>query len=343
MKEKDYIPGFDWIKLIGSVLIAHYHICGLGFFGDLLPVQFNAVFSETVPLFFMISGYLMHRALVRKKQPVRHLIHYIMKYGVIYFVMCFLGNSIVYIKVLLQTGEFLWKSLLVDTVLSPLQMPYIAPLWFLPPLLIGIYINSLLFLHHKERSGGKYIFIYTSFVIVCNIYGGNIAHWPMIDRIVSWKYFGYISFFFSRAARGLVYVYIGMYTSLYRDRCTKQAAWKLLLLGILLAALEIPLMMQYGSDNFGTLAFNFSTIILGVVMLMLILRMKGHFLAPYHKHISLFSVLTFLLHSLQAHSLKDCVPNSLVRFFAVIAMNALLTILIICYQKTHTRETSNGL
>ena len=78
MKEADYVPGFDWLRIIGSIIIVLAHN------GLLLPLLYShfsiyRLISFVVPAFFITSGALCARGFSKER-----VFRQVVRYGSIY-------------------------------------------------------------------------------------------------------------------------------------------------------------------------------------------------------------------------------------------------------------------
>lgn len=344
MKNRTYIPGFDYARLLGCLLITLNHTYLNEWVEACVPKELAAIFGEVVPMFFLMSGYLMYEALAKKEKPGRYVCSYVIKYGLIFYVISFLGVLRIYLNILGNTGTFFFKSLVMDMILLPCYFPPSVQLWFIPPLLAGILVNSYIFLRQKEKKWLPVMGLYGAVIILFNIYGGYFNHFPAFRAMTHQRYFQFANFFVYRTTWGIVYVFMGMWISKHRDRVLALRIKSLLLPLVLFTGVELLCIFRLGNPVAGNLGFNFSTCIWSVVILMLLLRVKGgSTVRTYHREIGILSGLTYFLHIDQNRFLLNWFENGVIRFFLIMGMNIALTWVVLWLMKGRKGRKQHGL
>ena len=337
MKERRYIPGFDWARLFGSMLVVLAHTSLNKLASVLVTPEVYAVLGEVVPMFFMMAGFLMYQSITTKEQPFRYMIGYIKRYALIYWAIVFVYYLNSYWGVYEQTHVFHLKSFVADVVLQPFYWPVFIQLWFIPPLLVGIFVNYFIYSRQAERKWFWLIAAYALVAMAWYIYGGYIADIPVIQMLLSWKPFVMVDYFLFRSAWGVLYVYIGMWIAKNRDAADGVRLSAAALVAMAVMAADLYLMSAWGNSITGVLTFNLSSCIFATLLFLAILRIKGESLKKYRAYVSLFGGLNYFLHVPQMYYLRRWTANGVIQFLIIIAVNALLTAAIV-----HMKDRKKG-
>ena len=343
MQNRFYIPGFDWIRLLGCMLIALSHAYLNPLAQQLVPAQVLAVLGEVVPMFFLMSGFLMCRSLTFRNQPFRYVMRYFKRYSVLFIALCFLNNLRVYFQIYTQTNVFYFKSFVADMLLLPFYSPPLIQLWFIPPLLVGIGLNSYIYLKHLEDKILPYLVVYVLVIMGWHIYGGYFAHLSPVQSLTSWKYFRWIDYFIFHSAWGILYVFIGMWIFKNQDIVHRIKLRLFLLPLMIITAAELFLMFSFSNPISGNLGLNITSCMWSTFFFLGILRIKGNFLEKYHVYISLFSGLMYFLHMSQQFLLKHWTEDGILIFLIITAVNAMLTAAIVKIKCLNNSKVKNGL
>lgn len=320
-----YIPGFDWVKLLGSILIVLSHFYLYGIAHKVVDVQIIALLGEVVPVFFMISGYLMYRSVTKSSKPYGYVLRYILKYGSVYFVLSFFSVAGVYLQIYQETDYLMVKSFLVDLCTLPFHQPFMTQLWFIPPLLLGVLINAPIWLKEKEKAFLWVLIPFVLSVIFFRVYGSQLPRNQALYKITQWSIFPEISYFFPQLARGVLFVYIGMFFAKHHKVCETIRISYFLLPFAILSFLELQLVRAYGSSELSNLWLTVSVILWSSLMFLAILRIKGDSLRKHHDFITIFSGITYFFHILEGKLMDSWIPHPLLVFLAVVVLNSLIT------------------
>lgn len=296
-RREDYIPGFDWVRLVGSIVVVMSH-CG---YYDL--IKFNAaslylLLNNVVPVFFLMAGYL-----IAEKLGDRHYVAgYIKKYALLYLALNLLRIALYAGNHLLIGHDFDLSKVLHALAVLPFNSTMLVPLWFIPALVWGVLVNALLYRRPKLL---QLVCVLCLAVLLAHALAGyTTAYYP--GRNI---------------AKGILYVRLGV---LRREKKTP-----LLPLILIAAALTVfELLVTY---------LDLAVIALSLVAFEFILRIKGQFLRPYHRQISVFSILTYFLHPLEQVLLGHFFSiNRYAALPVILVGNALLTPLICRFLRKKT-------
>lgn len=322
INQNSYIPGFDWVKLLGSMLIVLSHFYLYGIAGELLSTQVIGIMGEVVPVFFMISGYLMYVSVTSRTQPYRYLLRYILKYGLVYFVLSFFSVAAVYLRIYFDMNRFFLKSFLVDLCTLPFHPPFMTQLWFIPPLLFGLLVNVPVWRKGWEKPFLWILIPYTLLVIFFSIYGSHLLPIPFFYRFIQWKSFPEFSYFHMRLARGVLYVYIGMLAAKHRSFFDSLNLSQILLPASTVPALELTFIKAFGTTNLSNLGLTATAVLWSTILFLAVLRIKNQCLRRLHPFITVFSGLSYFFHILEANILRPWITDGLLMFVVVSILNA---------------------
>ena len=335
---KEYISGFDWVKLLGSVLIAAFHVwLYYVVIRDNWTIKKVVVYLfGVVLLFFMMSGYLMYGSLKRKKNPAKYLFQYILKYSICYVCAYLLYYIPIYADIYRKTGIFMWKDMLFVIVTSPVRTNALYHLWFIPPLLCGVLIVTPVFLCNKEK---LFLRILIPAVIVCvclTTYSDLCRQIPFLTTI----YDSQLSYAILRVlseivARGIAFVFAGMWIAKYRESFEAWNYKRWILPAVAMTVLE-EIILQYCVEDVNWIDMNFSIIFWALLAFYGVLHIKETFLKKYHAGVALFSGILYFLHIWEAEWLhKFGISDRLTVFLLTIAMNLFFTYLICKGKEIH--------
>lgn len=282
-------------------------------------------FNELVPLFFMISGYLMCRKISRRENPMAYVKSYLMKYLLIYYAVLCIAGLYNYLGYFSQSGVFMWKSLIVEIVLDPWYNSINGQLWFIPPLLLGIFVCSFCYVHHKEKALGVAIAAVTAIFIPIFAYSDTISLLLGTEAFYQNKSVLDIMGFISRMLCGVLYTYLGMFV--WDKKITilhLMQPWKLCLM-VCFTIAEAWLIYHYPEHLTTNTALCFSVILWSVFVFLCILEVKNKWIYEYHVPVNIFSGLTFFLHMLEFSLLGKLVDNRVIVFAITTIINAVIT------------------
>ena len=305
LRQENYIPGFDWVRLFGSILVVVSH-CG---FFDFFKSSFYSVyllFNGIVPVFFLMAGYLIAERLGDRG----YVLGYLKKYALLY-----LGASMLRIlphaaSGLFLRGDFSLRELLTVLALLPFKNVYVSAFWFLPALIYGVAVNALL----RSRPGAlNAVCVLCAAVMVAHALSGCLT----------------VQYPARNIAKGIVYLRLGI---LRRER--RLPLWPVAAALAVLGPFE--LLVRY---------LDLAVIALSLLTFEGVLRLKGGFLHPRHLQISIFSMLNYFLHPFWQVLLGYFTDLGKVPVLLIIlAVNTLLTpLLCACIQKTKQRKQDDGL
>ena len=311
-KEK-YIPGFDWFRIIGSILVAAAHQGFFVLYYEQFPRAYR-VLSTGVPVFFIMSGYLSGR-----EYSVERLIRQILRYGIPYLVIEFTMEVVHFSKLYFETGEAHYLGFLANLarcfVLDNNELGFTGPLWFILALVYALLLNALVAPKYRK-------ILIVSLLTLCTIVTfigeetvlAGAAHvlelFPLLGRVFHAEELPRI---LNRFLTGALFTTIGF----------DIASWKLkpicyFIIGVLFGIFEISVCY-----------LNLAVVFLSIALFFGIRALPGQVLRPFHMDISLFSVLMFFLHILEGQMIYQyCTENAQLCFLLILAINLLLAVLI---------------
>ncbi|WP_374679429.1 acyltransferase family protein [Hymenobacter sp. J193] len=148
-----YYPGITIFKLIGSLLVMQNHIRLSDTYMELnqhLPGLVQAA-SMVVPCFYMIAGFLAYQGWHHAREPRRYVTTYLRWVGLVYVFFCLLHFGTVVVPQLVASN-FSVQPLKVLFERYLVRGPYLV-LWFIPPLLFGIFVSYALDSRQQLRKG----------------------------------------------------------------------------------------------------------------------------------------------------------------------------------------------
>lgn len=310
MRESGYIPGFDWVRIIGSILVAMTH-CGVFMYFYNNTSQLYQLFSILIPVFFIMSGYLRKRSFSRKA-----VYSQVLKYGTIYLAINSLAVIYSHINAFVHFGEFSWTGLIVNILKGFVcRCEDAYQLWFIPALLYPMLLNAFL-----DKKGRRIVIVISAaFIIATEIIGNDVLEGE-IERILSFlPLIGKI--FYAHELLGMWrHLLIGtLYTTIGFDI----DSWRLKPLPLILSAIPVAFL------EFHTGHIVISPFLLSLTLFLVVKKLPGHFMYPYHAEISLFSGMMYFLHIFEYIFIKRFITNSIpLTVLLIIVFNLVVTIVV---------------
>ena len=323
----NYIAGFDWVKLLGSMLIVAFHTW-LGAF--VIYKKLVVYLFGIVLLFFMISGYLMFCSMKRKQKPIVYMLSYVIKYSLIYILMYLIYYLPKYIGWYIETGIFMWKDLLFVIASSLVKYNALFQLWFIPPLLCSIVIVSVVFHYNKEKQFLFGLIPLTVCSICLTTYSDIFRQIPLLETFYEINVSNYILQFLSKiVARGVLFVFAGMWIAKYRERFEKWNYKKWILPAVIFSFIEEFVLISK-IENTDWIDINFLVIFWTILAFYGILHIRGTSLLKYHKMITIFSGIMYFLHVWEADILiyRIGMSHGFTVFLLITVINIFFTYLL---------------
>ena len=311
MKEAQFIPGFDWLRIFGSILVVvtHYAVFHQVYVDH--PLVYRML-SFVVPAFFIMSGYLCSVGFSRKR-----VFKQVIKYGSIYLAISFL--LVLYGRIMVcvvDGGQFKVHRLILNFLKCFVHRNQLSgQLWFILALLYPMLLNA--FLDGKARriviAIGAVFFILNEsagFDAITGVCTRLTASFPRITKVFTASELAYV---WSRLWTGLLFTTIGFDIGSWRIKPVY-----LLLAAVPFAALD--LWVHYTG---------ITAILLSIAFFYWLKGLPGRFLYPYHFEISVFAGLMYFLHMIEKLMLDYFVPeNALVKILYTIGFNLAITIVV---------------
>ena len=311
MKESQFIPGFDWMRIFGSILVVltHYGVFDNNLAG--IPPLFMMLFF-TVLTFFIMSGYLASAGFSKER-----VFKQVIKYGSIYLAISFL--LVLYGRIMVcvvDGGQFKVHRLIINFLKCFVyRHPLSRQLWFIPALLYPMILNA--FLNGKTRriviAIGAAVVILNESVGIDGITGPFTrltASFPLVTKVFTASELAYA---WRRFWTGLLFTTIGFDIGTWRIKPVY-----LLLAAVPFAALD--LWVHYTGVT---------AILLSIVFFYWLKGLPGRFLYPYHFEISVFAASLFFLHMIVKLMLDHLFSgNTLVKILCTIGFSLFITIVV---------------
>lgn len=325
MKESQYIPGFDWVRIFGSILVVAAH---LPFPHRLAAASPSAsrVFSFLIPVFFIMSGFLSSRGFSKER-----VFRKVLKYGAIYLAIQFFLVFYTHTAEVFRCGQFSTSRLGIDLLKSFIfRHQYARQLWFIPALLYPTLLNAYL----NSRKRRILIAVTTILLILTELVGTNrflqfyealraTAPW-LGSMFEAWELYH----IHSHALIGLLFTTIGFDIDTWRVKP-----------GYLLAA-AIPMAVFELSVQY----LGVASILLSTALFCLIKSLPGRFMFPYHTEISVFAGTMYFLHLFVIILLqKSAVMDPTTNIVIVISFSILITLSVSPLIQKMKRDRIRGL
>jgi len=299
---RKYYPGITFFKLAGSLTVLVAHVMLFRYLDHLPHTQMNYIFNAlkvVVPCFYMISGFLIYKGWSNAADSYKYIKKYSIRIGWVYvFFNLFFWMEFI-VPALISKGlgpANLILQLKITGVAFFLNGPFIQ-LWFIPPLLFGVWISYLLCTRFSTRAGIVFILLVflagqllvgTLRIGLDSITGGL----PFLNSI----YGNYLELFTERyLGYGITFVFAGVFIGKHEEKFLRIRASALLGLAVIVSVMETLLLFfftKWNSDYSLALSMISSTTLLfyGV------LRIQSVTIQKYHPFINLFSMVTFFGH-----------------------------------------------
>lgn len=314
MQAEKFIPGFDWFRIVGCILVAATHYGFFRYFYD----NYNSLYlilSEGVPVFFIISGYLCGREFSRQR-AIKHAV----RYGIIYFVLEISIQILYFARLSLQTGEIHLLDFLANVVrcfvLETSKMNLLRQLWFLHALICSLVLNAFMTPRTRRfvlaavfilrialaQIGDERITLFYEHILAALPLRWHIIHAEELTKTLG------------RFLTGFLFTTIGF------DIKT----WHVKVAHLLLLSLPFAVFEAF------VYPLNLTVVFLSIALFFWLKQLQGQFLYPYHTQISLFSVLMYFLHMAEKKIFSFFTDSAILSFLLVILVNLMLTAAVCC-------------
>ena len=314
MKESEYIPGFDWMRIFGSILVvvSHFNVFDQAIADHLLA---SRMLSVVVPVFFIMSGFLCSRGFSKER-----VFRQVIKYGAIFLAIQFFLVFWVHASAYARSGQGTISGLGIDLLKALFFRHYYArQLWFIPALLYPMLLNAFLDSSWKRRivigiAAAFYLFIQTvGAVSILQFLETYMASNPSVAKFFTPAELNRILLHF---ATGLLFTTIGF----------DIGTWKTTPIHLLVAAVPVVLFEVY------VRFIGVTPILLSILFYEGIKRIPGTWMYPYHFEISVFSGAMYFLHFFGIILIKKYISmNPLIGIPLIIATNILITVAASCF------------
>ncbi|SDT10969.1 serine/alanine racemase [Paenibacillaceae bacterium GAS479] len=180
MLNKPKYNGLDWLRLLMGLLVVANHTGPLESYSSHADFLFSGIFTRiTVPIFFMVSGFLYFRKLNGDSVHDRKVLYrYLQKIGKLYLI-----GTILYIPLNLYKGYYTNNFSLYSFMQDVLFNGTFYHLWFLPALMFGVTITTLAYGKMSRRT----LIAAASVLFVIGLFGDNyyglIKNVPMFSNL----------------------------------------------------------------------------------------------------------------------------------------------------------------
>ncbi|KGE19348.1 acyltransferase family protein [Paenibacillus wynnii] len=299
---RKYYSGITFFKLAGSLTVLVAHVILFRYLDHLPHTQMNFIFNASkviVPCFYMISGFLVYKGWSNAADSRLYIRRYLMSLGWVYvFFNLFFWLEFIVPAVTsggLSPGN-LFLQLKIAGIAFFLNGPFIQ-LWFIPPLLFGVWMSYLLYTRMSLRS----VVTLTLLVyLIAQLLVGTLR--IGLDSIAGGlsfldsSYGNYLELFAERyLGYGLTFVSAGVLMGRYEEKFLQVRAIPLSILAASLLVVETLLLFFFADWN-SDYSLSLSMISSTILLFYGILRIKMVTIQKYHPFINGFSKVIFFGH-----------------------------------------------
>ncbi len=328
-EKREYIPGFDWIKLFGSIMIAFFHIVLSKRIQLIIAPKYQQLFDNVVPAFFLMAGFLMYQSITRRKTPYTYLKKYVCKYLSFYYLVNLVFFIVLYTLVYFRTGIFMYKDFIYAYATLPLYNHYLYELWFIWPLLIGITISVWIFTNGWETKCIIPFFILYAIASIFIMYNAKL---PLPESVRNFLETSQGKMVYKNintfVGKGIPFTFAGMWISKYKERFFAIKWSKILTVTSICILVEYSALFLLNPDA-QILNESISYFLVCLIVFRFILSIKGNALQPFHREVTVFSVITYFFHISENYYLKELgITNDLGRFAILMLINVLIMFIV---------------
>jgi|GEM_PF-7076625 len=329
--KREYIAGFDYLKLFGCIFVAFCHIVFIRVAVS-MGIHDYQFFTELITVYYMAAGYLLCDSLQVKDRPYRYIAKYVTKYLIPYSVIVVINVFCFCVGTLNGQGIYMIGDLLLrmskELITAQLVRVVSVPehLWFIPPLLVAIAVNGIMQIRQKPRALAILAMIVAGLVYIITFWDGYLV------KIAPWLYapgkINIVCIAFSRYGEALFGVWCGTLLYKYRDRLHKIKSWPILIAALLAMALEMFLYYRADTHNVNLHVINVSMTLFSFLITKAILSVKSTALQKRHREITIFAGITYFLHVNEYWIYFGFIADRYAVFGLVILTNIILTLMI---------------
>ncbi len=332
VKEEKYVPGFDYIKFFGAIAVALSHTFFRAYFYKYIPDTLSNFTFFLIPVFYLIAGYLFSQTTDNRHNIKSYKKKYLLKYTSFYFAVLIFSLLLFFVNKWIKTGSFTLKSFLISIIKIPILnsgegLSIAVQLWFIPPLLLGIFIYSLIQKKSYYKPIRNVIFVLSAVLIALvefSDYINNIFPFLYNSKLAKSLFDVLIRFLF-----GILFVIIGAEIQKNKSLFTSCKLIKILPFLIILAVAELWVYSLNKTHVLsGTSFICFPIVYLSVIIFKPILMIKGRKIFKYHNFITYFSALEYFLHIIEYKIINRVIGNYFITFLILTALNIILSIII---------------
>jgi len=297
-----YYPGITIFKLAGCLLVLLSHTILLRYMEDAPNQQLRfltPLLGMIVPCFYVASGFLACKGWTHAADSRRYVRRYITRISLLYGFFCLLFAAQYIAPALMDKGFTIGNLFLQFKILAAavvLNGPFVQ-LWFIPPLLFGIFVCY--WLYEKRALRLALILASAGFLLTLFLSGSfRILIHAQLDSLLLFQHplFGYLKLFIYRyLGFGLPFVLTGVMIAVYEERFYRARIGLLAAASLLLSTAELLLLFHYAQWN---TEFKLALSVLPNTILLFygLLHIKWRSIQPSHHFINLFSIVTFCGH-----------------------------------------------
>ena len=313
ISKENYIPGFDWFRIVGSVLVVAAHQQFFVYFYNHINTIYN-VLSAGVPVFFIISGYLCGRDYSKKS-----ILKQALRYGIPYLLIEF-GMEIYYFsKLSLITGENHFLGFMANImrcfIIDNNEMGLTGAMWFILALVYALLLNAIM-----TPGTRKIVIVAVILFQAVLVFLGETTVTLWFEQLLdSLPLLGYIIHaeevhsVLNHFLTGVLFTTVGL----------DLRNWKIKPIVFLFAGFFI------GFFEVTVCYLNLAVVFLSVALFYGVKRIPGQFLRPYHLEISTFSVSMYFLHMAEKRVFFLCgLDDAVIGFLFIIFTNLLITLVV---------------
>ncbi|GGD90966.1 acyltransferase family protein [Paenibacillus nasutitermitis] len=297
-----YYPGITIFKLAGCLLVLLSHTILLRYM-EVAPNQqlrfLTPLLGMIVPCFYVAAGFLACKGWTHTADGRRYVRKYITRISLLYGFFCLLFAAEHIIPALMNKGFTMSNLILQFKILTAavvLNGPFVQ-LWFIPPLLFGIFISY--WLYEKRALRLAILLAALGFLLTLFLSGSfRMLFQAELDSLISNQdpLFGYLKLFIYRyLGFGFPFVLAGVLIAHYEEKFYHARITPLAAAALLLTAAELVFLFRYAQWN---TEYKLALSILPNTILLFygLLHIKWPSIQTRHSFINLFSVVTFCGH-----------------------------------------------
>ncbi len=322
MSTRNNYGALDYFKVLAAFLVVMVHtdpLLSYSIYGNLILTRIIARIA--VPFFFIVTGFFLASKLKDSKKGVIN--NYIKKIGIIYLI-----NIIIYIPFNIYGGYFS-RNTIYKFILDIFINGTFYHLWYLPALMLGIYITYFLYSKFKI----KYTIIITLLLYMVGLFGDNYYGLIENNKVVETLY-SYIFNFVDYTRNGIfftpIFIALGFFLSNNIDKLRNMKYKKIyLIISFILLIVEGIITHKFNLVRYDSMYIILIPTIYFLFINLLSIKCKSN---KNLRNISMYiyilhPIVIILLQNIAKHinGLKLIISNSVILFILVFSITYLVS------------------